>query len=77
MMTEIRVDSNGRIIEGPPNIPDMNQTSISERIDKLLHNLELNLNKGDFQEENNRLYKTATQLKTLYNAEYKPLNISV
>jgi len=76
MMTEFSVDSNGRIIDTPPKTPDMSQTSVAKRIDKLLHNLGLNLNGGDFQEENNRLYKTATELKTLYNADYKSLNIN-
>jgi len=77
MSTEFSVDSNGRLIDAPPpKNPDMSQTAVAKRIDKLLNNLKLNLNTGDFQEENNQLYKTATELKTLYNADYKPLNIT-
>lgn len=77
MMTEIRVDSNGRIIEEAPKAPDMSKKSVIGRIDNLLHNLELNLDTGDFQEDNKRLYEVSIQLKTLYNAEYKPLNLTV
>ena len=77
MMTDFRVDSNGRLIDETPNQNlDMSQNAVSKRIDKLLHNLEFGLNTGDFQEQHNKSYKTATDLKTLYNAEYKPLNIT-
>jgi len=66
MMTEVRVDSNGKIIDEAPNKnPDMSQTAVAKRIDKLIENLELNLNGGDFPEKHNQLSEVATQLKTV------------